>query len=37
MESVLDRSTQFERLITGQMSEIGEMPPAYDEAVAAPA
>ncbi|KAG5647089.1 hypothetical protein DXG03_001459 [Asterophora parasitica] len=28
-ESIYSRSTQFERLITGQESEIGEAPPTY--------
>ena len=34
LESLLERTTQFERLITGQESEAGEAPPAYDEVVA---
>jgi hypothetical protein len=29
-DSLYERSTQFERLISGQESEIGEAPPAYD-------
>lgn len=33
-ESLLDRSTQFERLIAGQETEAGEAPPAYEDAVA---
>jgi hypothetical protein len=28
--SLYDRNTLFERLVSGQESEIGEAPPAYD-------
>lgn len=35
-ESLLDHSSQFERLIAGQESEAGEAPPTYDEVVAHP-
>jgi hypothetical protein len=30
VDSLYDRNTQFERLVSGQESEIGEAPPAYD-------
>jgi len=31
-QAVFERNTQFERLISGQESEIGEGPPSYDSA-----
>jgi hypothetical protein len=31
-DSLLERNTQFERLISGQESELGEAPPSYDSA-----
>ncbi|EKM53377.1 uncharacterized protein PHACADRAFT_211076 [Phanerochaete carnosa HHB-10118-sp] len=33
LESLLERNTRFERLMTGQESEAGEAPPTYDETV----
>ena len=36
-DSMLDRSTQFERLVSGQESVGGEFPPAYDDVAASPA
>ena len=36
-DSLLARSTQFERLISGQESVGGEFPPAYDDVAASPA
>lgn len=32
-DSIYDRSNQFERLVAGHESEIGEAPPSYDEVV----
>ncbi|GBE80744.1 hypothetical protein BKA93DRAFT_236116 [Sparassis latifolia] len=32
-DSIYDRSTQFERLVAGQESEIGEAPPSYEAVV----
>ena len=34
MESLMDHTSHFERLIAGHESEAGEAPPAYDEVVA---
>jgi arrestin-related trafficking adapter 3/6 len=33
LDSLVDRSSHFERLIAGHESEAGEAPPAYDEVV----
>lgn len=33
LESLLERSAHFERLVSGQESEAGEAPPTYDEIV----
>ena len=33
MESLLEHSSHFERLIAGHETESGEAPPAYEEAV----
>ena len=34
-DSMQERSTQFERLIAGRESEMGEAPPAYEQVTAA--
>ena len=33
LESLIERSTHFERLVAGRESEAGEAPPAYDDVV----
>lgn len=35
-DSMLTGSSQFERLVAGQESEIGEAPPSYEEVTAPP-
>lgn len=33
LDSLLEHSSQFERLVTGRESEAGEAPPSYEEVV----